>query len=110
MPGNLQELMFIEFYRSTVALLLLSSSLISVSSSSCHRMWREPRACCFVSFRPFARHETMVGEKGVGRCPGKILKFKNKKLHLKCSEDVHSIVLLPLLLTRNHIPEMAFEI
>lgn len=52
----------------------------------------------------------MGEEKGVGRCPGKILKFKNKKLHLKCSEDVHSIVLLPLLLTRNHIPEIAFEI
>lgn len=110
MPGNPQELTFIEFYRSTVALLLLSSSLISVSSSSCHRTWREPRACCSVSFRPFARHETMVGEKGIGRCPGKTLEFRNKKLHLECSEGAHSVVLLPRLLIRNHIPEMAFEI
>ena len=52
----------------------------------------------------------MGEEKGVGRCPGKILKFKNKKLPPKSFGDVHSIVLLPLLLARNHIPEIAFEI
>lgn len=35
---------------------------------------------------------------------------KKKKPYLECSKEIHSSVFLRLLLTRNHLPEIAFEV